>query len=268
MDKIGNYTTKPFKRKFQEEVTKFSKKRYYMTGLIDVDITEARRIFACYKDREGESLSFTSWVAKCVATAVGENKEAQSAKKGKNLIYFEDVDLSIPIEKIIDGKAFPSLLVVRKANEKSLKELHEEIRAAQYPEKKEMTTGIPQKTLKMLFGLPKPIRKLIFWRRLRNNPFFLKKLNGTVHLNPLGMFAKGLYGWAINLGHHPLNIIIGGISEQPRIVNGNLENREFLNIAIKIDHVIIDGAPATRFVRRLSEFLQTAEFLEEFCKER
>ena len=99
MDKIGSYTTKPFKRKFQEEVTKFSKNRFYMTGLIDVDITEARRIFECYKRNEGENLSFTSWVAKCVATAVGENKEVQSAKKGKNLIYFDDVDLSIPIEK-------------------------------------------------------------------------------------------------------------------------------------------------------------------------
>ena len=128
------------------------------------------------------------------------------------------------IEKMIDGKAFPSLLVIRKANEKSLMDIHNEIRAAQYPEKKDMTTSISTKKIKQLYALPKFVRKLIFWERLRKNPFYLKKLNGTVQLNPLGMFAKGLYGWAINLGHHPLIIIIGGISEQPRIIDGNLEN--------------------------------------------
>lgn len=267
MDNIGKYTTKPFKRKFQEETTLFSRNRYYMIGLLETDITEARRIFACYKETKGTSLSFTSWVAKCVATAIDENKKVQAAKKGRNLIYFDDVDISVPIEKIIDGKHFPSILVLRKANEKSLQQLHDEIRAAQYPDKDERITTISRKKIDFLFSLPKFIRKLIFWRRLRNNPFYLKKMNGTIHLNPLGMFAKGTYGWAINLGHHPVNVIIGGISEQPRIIEGKLENREFLNITLKFDHIIIDGAPATRFARKLVDLLKSAAFLEKFCEE-
>jgi len=267
MDKIGNYTTIPFKRKFQAEAVQFSRKRYYMTGLMELDITNARKIFVCYKKQHVDNLSFTSWVAKCLATAVSENKEVQSAKKGKKIIFFEDVDLSIPIEKIIDGKPFPSILIIRKANEKSLQEIHDEIRAAQFPDKDDITSTISRKQLDMLFSLPRTVRTLIFWRRLRKNPFFLKKLNGTVQLNPLGMFAKGIGGWAINLGHHPLIIVIGGISEQPRLIDGKLENREFLNIALKIDHIITDGAPATRFARRLADLLQTAGFLEGFCEE-
>ena len=267
MDNIGNYTTKPFKRKLQVEATEFSRNRYYMTGLMELDITEARKIFACYKRQTGANLSFTSWVAKCLATAVSENKEVHSSKKGKKIIFFEDVDLSIPIEKIIDGEPFPSILVIRKANEKSLQELHNEIRAAQYPDKDDIHTSISKKQLNMLFSLPRFIRDLIFWRRLRKNPFYLKKLNGTVQLNPLGMFAKGIGGWAINLGHHPLIVVVGGISEQPRLIDGNLENREFLNITLKIDHIVTDGAPATRFARRLADLLQTAGFLEGFCEE-
>ncbi|MCG3259970.1 MAG: 2-oxo acid dehydrogenase subunit E2 [Candidatus Heimdallarchaeota archaeon] len=267
MDRIGKYTTKPFKRKFQAEATEFSRNRFYMTGLLELDITKARKIFVCYKKQKGENLSFTSWVAKCVATAISENIEVQSAKKGKKIIYFEDVDLSIPIEKIIDGKPFPSILVLRKANEKSLQDIHNEIRAAQYPDKDDMLTSISKKQLDILFSMPRFIRDLIFWRRLRRNPFYLKKLNGTALLNPLGMFAKGIGGWALNLGHHPLNVIIGGISEKPRFIDGKLENREFLNIALKMDHIIIDGAPATRFARRLADLLQTAGFLEDFCNE-
>ncbi len=267
MDRIGNYTIKPFKRKLQAEVTEFSRNRYYMTGLMELDVTEARKIFACYKNQKGENLSFTSWVAKCVGIAVNENREVHSARKGKKIIFFEDVDLSIPIEKIIDGKAFPSILVLRKANEKSVQEIHNEIRAAQYPDKDDITTSMSKKQINMLFSLPRTVRTLIFWRRLRRNPFFLKKLNGTVQLNPLGMFAKGIAGWAINLGHHPLSVIIGGISEQPRLINDKLENREFLNIALKVDHIMTDGAPATRFARRLADLLQTAGFLEGFCEE-
>ena len=76
MDKIGSYTTKPFKRKLQVEATKFSRNRYYMTGLMELDITDARKIMACYKRQTGTNLSFTSRVAKCVATAVSENKQS------------------------------------------------------------------------------------------------------------------------------------------------------------------------------------------------
>ena len=167
----------------------------------------------------------------------------------------------------MNGTPFPSLLVIRKANEKSLQELHDEIRAAQYPDKDDILTSMSKKQINMLFSLPLFIRKLVFWRRLRRNPFYLKKMNGTVYLNPLGMFAKGIGGWAINLGHHPLIVVIGGISEQPRLIDGNLENREFLNVTLKMDHIILDGAPATRFARKLADLLQTAGFLEEFCEE-
>ena len=267
MDKIGSYTTKPFKRKLQVEATKFSRNRYYMTGLMELDITDARKIMACYKRQTGTNLSFTSWVAKCVATAVSENKEVHSSKKGRKIIFFDDVDISIPIEKIVDGEPFPSLLVIRKTNEKSLQELHNEIRAAQYPDKDDIVTSMSKKQLNMLFSLPLFIRKLVFWRRLRRNPFYLKKMNGTVQLNPLGMFAKGIGGWAINLGHHPLIVVVGGISEQPRLIDGKLENREFLNISLKMDQIILDGAPATRFARKLADLLQTAGFLEDFCNE-
>ncbi|MHA1258665.1 MAG: 2-oxo acid dehydrogenase subunit E2 [Candidatus Heimdallarchaeaceae archaeon] len=266
MDYIGNYETHFFDRVLQEELVKLSKDRYYMTGLLEIDVTKAKKIFRQYKKVNGSSLSFTAWVVKCIAQAVSENKEVQAMRKGKKLYYFDDVDVSLPVEKIVDGKHFPSLHVIRKANEKSLQEIHDEIRRVQHPTKEIYTSEISKKKLKLLISLPKFVRKIFLWNRAKRNPLFLKKMNGTLSLSALGMFGPGKSGWGINLGHHSLCIVVGGISEHPRLIEGKLENREYLNLTVKFDHIIIDGGPATRFSKRVLELMENAEFLEEYNK--
>ena len=268
MDKIGKYTIVPFDRHLQAEVTAMTRHKYFMQGLAEFDITKAREIFKRIKEKSnGESLSFTAWVVRCVAVAVSENPEIQAIKKRNKLFLFEDVDASIAIEKTINGKSFPTLYIVRKANEKNLREIHDEIREVQRPKSSEdYSSDVSSKQLNLLLKLPKIIRELVFWRRLRRNPYYLKKINGTVSITALGMFGKGLSGWAVNLGYHSLCIVTGGISSKPRLVSGKLVNREFLNISVKIDHIITDGAPAVRFGRRLAELMEGAFELEEFSK--
>ncbi|MCG3221848.1 MAG: 2-oxo acid dehydrogenase subunit E2, partial [Candidatus Heimdallarchaeota archaeon] len=59
-------------------------------------------------------------------------------------------------------------------------------------------------------------------------------------------------------------IIIGGISKKPRIFDGKVVNRDYLNLTIKIDHEMVDGAPATRFVVKLIDLIENAFGLEDF----
>ena len=239
-----------------------------MQGLLELDITDAREIFRCYKDSNGSSLSFTAWMVRCVAQAVSENLEVQAIKKRNKLYIFDDVDVSIIVEKTIDGKLFPALYVIRKANEKSLKEIHDEIREEQRPKTSEnYTSGYSRKRMNLLLKFPRFVRELLLWGHARRNPLFLKKSNGTIQLTAVGMFGKGTSGWAINLGYHSVNLVTGGMSKKPRLINGELVNREFLNLTVKIDHIITDGAPAVRFGKRLVELIEGAYELEEFCDE-
>ena len=131
MDNIGSYEVKPFKRLMNVEVVEMSRFRYYIYGVAELDVTEARKILKAYKEKTGETISFSAWITKCVAQAISDNKIVHSMRKKKKLIIFDEVDIQIPIEKIIDGRTSPSLLVVRKANEQSVLEIHNKIRAIQ-----------------------------------------------------------------------------------------------------------------------------------------
>ena len=264
MDNIGSYEVKPFKRLMNVEVVEMSRFRYYIYGVAELDVTEARKILKAYKEKTGETISFSAWITKCVAQAISDNKIVHSMRKKKKLIIFDEVDIQIPIEKIIDGRTSPSLLVVRKANEQSVLEIHNKIRTIQQADSNEVSSEVSRKKFKMLYKLPKFMRKMILWNRLQKDPFMLKKLSGTCQIVSIGMFGPGRKGWGVNVGFLPIHIVLGGISAQPRYEGDKLVKKEILSIMVKLDHVTIDGGPATRFAVQLADYIESAYALDEF----
>jgi pyruvate/2-oxoglutarate dehydrogenase complex dihydrolipoamide acyltransferase (E2) component len=77
------------------------------------------------------------------------------------------------------------------------------------------------------------------------------------------MFGGSHSGWGISPTPHPLGLVVGGISQKPAVVDGRIEPREILNLTVTFDHDIVDGAPATRFVRRLVELIESGSGLVE-----
>jgi pyruvate/2-oxoglutarate dehydrogenase complex dihydrolipoamide acyltransferase (E2) component len=74
------------------------------------------------------------------------------------------------------------------------------------------------------------------------------------------MFSKG-GGWGLSLPSHTLGITVGGISRKPRIIDGQIEPREFLHVTLDFDHDIVDGAPAARFAEHFRELVQEGQGL-------
>src|SRR5215467_170480 len=69
-------------------------------GLLEVDVTRTRARLSEQKAVTGESLSFTAFLAACLAKAVDEHKAIQAYRKGsKHLILFDDVDVYLPVER-------------------------------------------------------------------------------------------------------------------------------------------------------------------------
>src|SRR5215216_2601476 len=60
----------PWERQMIIEGGRIASKRHTVFGLIEVDVTEARRILREYKARTGESLSFTAFIVTCLGKAV------------------------------------------------------------------------------------------------------------------------------------------------------------------------------------------------------
>jgi pyruvate/2-oxoglutarate dehydrogenase complex dihydrolipoamide acyltransferase (E2) component len=238
------------------------KNRIY--GLVEIDVTKARKFIYENEERTGEKLSFTAWVMKCVAHALNEHKEIQAFKKGKTkLIIFDDIDIGIIIER--QGKAgrIPTQYVVRKANEKSFRQIHEEIRGAQRIEANERYTAAEGILPSSGFfrRLPGFLRKPLTWRKIKSDPLLRKRLIGTVGITAVGMFGKG-GGWAIPIGLHPVVFALGGISKKQKNFGISDDVGEFLNITIMFDEEVTFGAPATRFISRLSELMQMGFGLE------
>ncbi|HZC07286.1 MAG TPA: 2-oxo acid dehydrogenase subunit E2 [Ktedonobacterales bacterium] len=233
-------------------------------GLIEVDVTEARRYLREREAQAGERLSFSAFIIACVAHAVDENKSLNVCRKGgKRLALFEDVDVATAIERDMTGQRQPIIYSVRAANRKTVREIHRDIRTAQAAPVKSTWEGfqaerwlkpIPMTALRAVWS--------IFWWARGRYPRIQKKYGGTIGLTAVGMFGDG-GGWGIPLSYHTLDVTLGGIAQKPGVVAGRIAIREYLCVTLSFDHDVIDGAPAARFVSRLRELIESGYGLRE-----
>jgi pyruvate/2-oxoglutarate dehydrogenase complex dihydrolipoamide acyltransferase (E2) component len=228
-------------------------------GLIEVDVTTARTYLREHKARTGESLSFTAFLTACLGKAIDEHKAVQAVRKGsKRLIIFDDVDVWTPIEHDIAGQKVLVPHIVRAANRKTVRAIHDEIRAAQVANVERAAKG-PRVLPTALF---RPYLWLL-WRIGRAWPRYQKQFGGTVGLTAVGMFGKGA-GWGIPPPiPTALMLTVGGIGPKQDIVDGQVATREYLSLTISVDHNIVDGAPAARFAQRLKELIESGYGLSD-----
>ena len=270
MDDIGTYQEHEFSsfRNPTVDTLELGRKKHHVPVLFEIDVTEGSKRLREIKAEGGQGISFTAWVLKCIGRAVSDHKHIHALRKGRGrLIVFDDVDISVVIERSVyrnDGQpeTLPMPYVVRKANEKGVKAIHAEIRAAQEAPlvKDEVQIGSPRQAFaaRLFAVLPGFLRKLILWRPLMNDPFLAKKTMGTVVVTSIGNIGKGGgSSWAIPTGIHSLIVAVGGTARRPGVIGDAIEIRKHLSMTVLFDHDVIDGAPAARFVQRLKELLET-----------
>src|SRR4030042_1690687 len=101
-------------------------------GLLEIDVTVVRRFIKDYKEHTGETLSFAGYLTYCLARAVDEDKSIQAYRKGnKHLIVFDDVNVGLMVEQKVGEKRALMGHVIRGANHKTYRQIHDEIRKVQ-----------------------------------------------------------------------------------------------------------------------------------------
>ncbi len=239
--------------------------RHVMYALLEVDVTVARKFIEDHKAQTGVQLSFTGYLAFCLARAVDENKVVQACRKGsKQLIVFDEVDVGIMIERKQGEARILTGYVIRGANRKTFQEIHQEIRSAQ-TKPVPSNNGMPAWFRSALL-LPWPLSiifKALFRMIVRRDPTMVTSMAGTVGISSVGMFGKGHTGWGIASGSHALDLIVGGTGRMLVDVDGRIESREMISLTMEFDHDVIDGAPAARFTRKLVELIESGYGLDE-----
>ena len=241
-----------------------------MYGLLEVDVTVARRFIEAHKAQTSEALSFTGYLAFCLARAVDENKSVQAYLKGhKQLVLFDDVDVGMTVERQIDGTRAPVGYVIRRANHKTFYQIHQEIRSVQtrpVPPSKGMPSWV---RYMLMLPWPLPTLFIALLRTARQHdpagPAGIVATGGTVAVTAVGMFGHSS-GWGLTPTAHSLMLVVGGIARKPAVVDGRIEPHEMLNLTVVFDHDVVDGAPAARFVQRLVELIESGHGLAETDK--
>ncbi len=249
-------------------------RRHTMYGLIEVDVTDARRAIRAYRTRTGAPLSMTTFIIFCLARAIDEDKTMQAYRwGGRRLVLFADVDVGNMVEREVNGAKIPVPHIIRAANTKSLGQIQQEIRTAQHEAPAAIAVRSLPRWLQPLLvhglsvwlKLPAALRRLV-WACALRDPYRRKRLTGTVGVTAVGMFGHGA-GWGIAPMAHTLTLAIGGLARKPGLVGARIEPREYLCLTLTLDHDLINGAPAARFTKRLTQLIESGAGLHDQDRE-
>jgi 2-oxoglutarate dehydrogenase E2 component (dihydrolipoamide succinyltransferase) len=198
-----------------------------LTTFNEVDMTRVMALRSEYKDsfekRHGVRLGFMGFFAKACVAALKELPNVNAEIEGDNIVYknYYDIGVAVSTER---GLVVP---VVRDADQLSL-------------------AGIEKAV--MDYGL-----------RARDNKLKLEELQGgTFSITNGGVFGSLMSTPILN---SPQSGILGMHKIQPRpmAIDGKVEIRPMMYLALSYDHRLVDGRDAVTFLVRVKENLEDPE---------
>jgi pyruvate/2-oxoglutarate dehydrogenase complex dihydrolipoamide acyltransferase (E2) component len=245
----------PASRRLVIAAERAGRRRAAMHCLVDLDVSKARRLIAAH----GRTISFTAFVVASVARAAAAHPDVHAYRDWRGrLIRHRHVDVTTLVEVDTPHGLFALPLVLRDADIRDVLDLSAELRAA----KRGYTTTGTGRLLDRFGGtatrLPGATAAMY---AVLSRSINLRQRIGTVTVTSVGMFgAGGGFGIAPPT-LMPLQVVVGGVTARPLVVEGGVEAREVLDLTITVDHNVIDGAPAARFVARLRSLIENADVL-------
>jgi pyruvate/2-oxoglutarate dehydrogenase complex dihydrolipoamide acyltransferase (E2) component len=220
-----------------------------MHGLLEVDVTEARRLLAVSEP----PLSTTAFVVAAVARAAAAHPEVHAYRDWRGrLVQHSSVDVQTLVEVPTPEGDFGLVHVVRDADVRGVADITAQLRAAKDPAS--TPTGRALTRFAPAAGRVPGLFPLMYAVMGRSVRAHLR--TGTVQVTAVGMFADG-GGFAIappTLAS--LSVVVGGLDRRPRVVGDEIVVRDDLDLTVTVDHDVVDGAPATRFGAELRRLMQ------------
>lgn len=223
-------------------------------GLVTVDLTDVHR-----RLREAGG-SLTALVVASVARAAAAHPEVHAYRdwRGRRVTH-NYVDVAALVEVRASGESFPLAHLIRDADVRSVTDIGDEIRAVADEPATSRSGDLLDRAPSIIGRLPGAVASFYYWLgRTRRG----RAMAGTVAVSSIGMFAGG---GGFGIGYPtvmPLSVLVGGLTQQPRVVDGSVVAREVLDLTISVDHTLVDGAPAARFVADLRRSLEAGDVLD------
>jgi 2-oxoglutarate dehydrogenase E2 component (dihydrolipoamide succinyltransferase) len=200
-----------------------------LTTFNEVDMSAIMDIRSKHKDKfkeiHGVNLGFMSFFAKACAIALSEWPTVNAYIDGDELIYHDYADISIAVSTP-RGLTVP---VIRNVESLGMAEIEREV-----------------------------VKLAV---KARESKLTAEELQGgTFTITNGGVFGSLMSTPIINI---PQSAILGmhKIQERPMAINGKVEIRPMMYLALSYDHRIIDGRESVSFLVRVKELLENPELL-------
>ncbi len=221
----------------------------------EIDVTEPRKRIREYLDESGVRISFTAYLVRCLARSLEDHPGLNSFIRGRKLVLLDDLTISVLVERDLGKEMAPEPVGIREAQNKKLRQIHNEIREAQKMEGDQLGNLSGSTWIRLI---PAFLLKTFIMVADRN--ISLAKKYGKVAVTAVGMFSKSAT-WFIPHGTATVLLTVGGISKKTIETGEGFVSKEYLNITASFDHEIVDGAPAARFMKQFSELVESGNLL-------
>jgi len=195
-----------------------------LTSFNEVDLGSVQDLRARYKDKfekqQGVKLGFMSFFVKATVEALKKFPVLNASVDGADILYHEYYDIGVAVSTD-RGLMVP---IVRDADQKSFADIEKEITA--------------------------------YATRARAGQIAIEDITGgTFTITNGGVFGSLLSTPIVNA---PQSAILGmhKIQERPMVVNGKIEIRPMMYLAVTYDHRIIDGRDAVQFLVAIKDGLE------------
>jgi len=256
---MGEYSIRQFPktRIATLDVCAVGLRKHHIAALLEIDVSGSREKIRRQR-KQGGRISFTAWLITAIARTLREYGEAGGYRKGKRkVVIFNDVHVSMIVEKSLDGQKIPVPLMIEKAGERSIESVTQQINDARekpFTEKDMVLHGRASRLERGYYYFPGWARRS-FWRYLLQHPRLAFSKMGNVSVTSVGMMGNA-NGWFIPIAVHPACFGIGGISKQPVVAGERIEAREIMHMTVLLDHDVIDGANMARFISDLTDNIE------------
>jgi hypothetical protein len=208
---------------------------------------------------KGSPISLNTFLVYALARASIKNEKMRTYKHRNKMIVFKHADVGVPmLKKLPNGVRVPVAYIVRKADTKSLKEIHLELREAI---KQDLTDDPSVKLRRKLATMPGFVQKLVYaW--IFSHPVRMKKFIGNMGITNLRQsnYSSPFMGLPLNV--YSCQFSIGNTSE--RFLpdeNKQPQLRKLLSMAAGMDHLVMDGMCMAAIAKDLGEIVEKAEGL-------
>ena len=223
-----------------------------MYGLVDVDVTGANRLLAGHDPPS----SLTAFIVASVARAAAAHPEVHAYRNWRGqLVTHRHVDVTTMIEISTPQGMFGLPHVLRDADVRDVADLTAELHRVKREPAASSSGRWLERAAPVATHIPGTIRAMY---AVMARSVAVRQRVGTVAVTAVGMFAGGGGFGLTPMTMMSLEVVIGGMTQRPRVVDGRIEARDILDLTVEIDHNVVDGAPATRFAAELRKIIETA----------